>query len=354
MLPLGQQELKHQEALTGLAHIFNIICFYEGYTMKLQLSFITLSMLLVGCGGTDSAPKTTTTVSFSIADAPVDNAENVFVAIDAIELVREGQDNIILDVETDLDGTASDLDYVQVDLKLFQGGASAPLLVDKELEPGLYQNLILHVLDESVGDGLSYVIEELGGGQVPMKQPSQKLKLGGFEVTSQGVQRFTIHLDLRTALVQNQNGSRYNLKPHGVTIVDNATVASLSGTVAPELITGCPGGSFVYLYPGHVTKTALLVDNYNADTTITPPPGTIKPDNSTEVTINGEGAYSYAFGFIPAGNYTVAFTCSGAGDDPAQYQELITIPNPNEQRYDVVLSNDVDTELPLVVLPIPL
>jgi hypothetical protein len=245
---------------------------------------------------------------------------------------------------------------VQVDLKQFQGGASALLLDDTELEPGLYKNLILHVLDESVGDGLSYVIEKMGGGQVPMKQPSQKLKLGGFEVASQGVQRFTIHFDLRTALVQNQNGSRYNLKPHGVTIVDNATVSSLSGTVAPELITACPEaepvGSFVYLYPGHVTDTALLVDNYDsADTTITPPVGTIKPDNSTEVTMNGDGEYSYAFGFIPAGNYTVAFTCSGAGDDPAQYQELITIPNPNEQRYDVVLSNDVDTELPLVVSP---
>ena len=112
--------------------------------MKSQLSLITLSILLAGCGGSGSALKTTT-VSFSIADAPVDTAENVFIAIDAIELVREGQDNIMLDLETDLEGTENDLDYVKIDLKQFQGGASALLLDDIELEAGLYKNLILHV-----------------------------------------------------------------------------------------------------------------------------------------------------------------------------------------------------------------
>ena len=68
------------------------------------------------------------------------------IAIDAIELVKEGQDNILLDVkDADLE-----LEYAQVDLKQFQGGDSKIILDETELEPGQYKNLILHVLDESV------------------------------------------------------------------------------------------------------------------------------------------------------------------------------------------------------------
>ena len=293
------------------------------------------SLLLTACGGSDSKVNTTM-VSFAVADAPVDDAEEVWIAIDAIELVREGQDNILLDVK---DG---DLEYAQIDLKQFQGGDSKIILDETELELGVYQNLILHVLDESDGDNFSYV-KEVGGNDVSMKQPSQKLKLGGFEVTREGVQRFTIHFDLRTALVKNQNGQRYNLKPHGVTIVDNETVASLSGMVDLNLF--CMGdeneGNFVYLYPGH--NLTVLVDNYDESTAQTGlPGGAVPPVGSTAVVVNGN-EHSYAFGFIPGGEYTVAFTCSGSNDNEALYDGR-TIPNPTMQKHNVTLSNDVDSE----------
>ncbi len=319
------------------------------FSKKLVLAaMVGSSLIIAGCGGSGSSSTTTqkTKVSFSIADAPVDHAENVFLAIDAIELVKEGQDNFILDVSAD------GKDYVQVDLLELSGGKSALLLEDTELDPGSYQNLILHVLDESDGDGLSYVIEEANGGQVPMKQPSQKLRLGGFEVDSLGVQRFTIHIDLRSALVQNRNGQRYNLKPHGVTIVDNSTVSSLSGTVSPALINSCPdadpAGSFVYIYPGQITDAALLVDNYDSTVTATmPPAGSVQPVNSTQVTDTG----TYAFGFIPEGDYTLAFSCSSANDDPEQYQGIdVTIPDPEGQIFGVTLDNAVDSVLDLDLL----
>ena len=73
------------------------------------------SLLLTACGGSDSKTNTTK-VSFAVADAPVDDAEEVWIAVDAIELVKEGQDNILIDVK---DG---EQEYAQVDLKQFQGG----------------------------------------------------------------------------------------------------------------------------------------------------------------------------------------------------------------------------------------
>jgi len=251
---------------------------------------ITTGIVLMGCGSdSDSdSPSKTAMVSFSVADAPVDDAQEVVVAIDAIELIKDGQENLILDV-TGADG----LSYLQVDLKQFQGGDSALLLGDQELNVGEYKELILHVIDESTGPDYSYVTE-ISGAQIPMKQPSQKLKLGGFEVTSDGVQRFTIHFDLRTALVSNQNGQRYNLKPHGVEIVDNATVASLYGTVEASLTTSCVGdeneGSFVYLYSGVGMTDEQLADNYDpenydpdniTESPVSPPAGSVRPTSSS-------------------------------------------------------------------------
>ena len=291
------------------------------------------SLLLTACGGSDSKVNTTM-VSFAVADAPVDDVEEVWIAVDAIELVKEGENNILIDVK---DG---ELENAQIDLKQFQGGDSKIILDKTELAPGVYQNLILHILDESVGENYSYV-KELGGNEVPMKQPSQKLKLGGFEVSEQGEQRFTIHFDLRTALVQNQSGERYNLKPHGVTIVDNETVASLSGMVDPNLLTTCMGddneGNFVYLYPGH--SLPVLVDNYDENTPQTDlPVGAVAPTGSTAVVSNSND-YSYAFGFIPEGDYTIAFTCSGSNDDETLYDALV-IPNPSSQIHEIVLDAD--------------
>ncbi len=311
------------------------------FTPVLALSLLS-SLTLVACGGSssDSTP-TTATVSFAVSDAPVDSADNVVIAFDKIELARSGQDNVIIEVSGD-----NGEDYKQIDLLAYQGSDSALLLSDQTLDIGVYDELILHILDESTGLDVSYVNDQTG--QVPLKQPSQMLRLGSFEVTSAGVQRFTIEFDLRTSLVQNQGGQRYNLKPHGVTIVNNATVASLSGQVDINLFNAgeCESdtGNYVYLYPGHDLNTDLLVDNYDPSINQTNelPEGAVAPVNSVAVNYESGNFGNYAFGFIPAGDYTVAFTCSAVDDNPEQYNE-IAIPNPTNQLHEVVLTNEQDS-----------
>ncbi|GGE75489.1 DUF4382 domain-containing protein [Shewanella carassii] len=300
-------------------------------------------LLLTACGGSDNDTPPTPTpntakVSFAVSDAPVDSAEKVVVAFDKIELVREGQDNILLEVS----GPNGE-DYRQLDLLEYQGSDSALILSDAELEVGTYSQLILHVDDTSAE--LSYVIDETG--QVELKQPSDKLRLGSFEVDSTGVQRFTIEFDLRRSLVENKNGQRYNLKPHGVSIVNNATVASLSGEVDINLFNAgecaADSGNFVYLYPGHDLDPALLTDNLDPDVNQNAvPEGAVVPYNSVEVEYEAGNFGKYAFGFIPAGDYTVAFSCSAENDNPEQYDGLV-IPNPAPQLHQVTLSNQTDT-----------
>ena len=305
---------------------------------KLLVASSTL-LLLAGCNNSDSnsgsEPSQTALVSFSVSDAPVDDATEVVVAFDALELIHENGQRYSLNV-VDTDDSQ---DYQQIDLLEYQGSDSRLILSDERIAIGNYRELIVHTKSNK---DLNWVT---ANGQHELKVPSNKLKLGGFEVTSETVQSFTIEFDLRKSLVlrgNENNNNGYNLKPHGVKIVDNGSATSLWGNVDPALFSqgdacSVDGGNFVYLYQGHNHGEGTLVDNidvsdqdYNDDFEL--PLGYVEPYASVGVKENGD----YYFGFIPSGDYTVAFTCSAYIDDPIQYDQ-IKIANPSEQVAEITL-----------------
>ena len=49
------------------------------------------------------------------------------------------------------------------------------------------------------------------------------------------------------------------------------------------------------------------------------------------------GNWAYAFGYVPAGSYTMAFSCNTAADDAVNYDDLV-IPLPDDQVYEFSLS----------------
>ncbi len=229
------------------------------------------TIALTGCGGSDGDTTKYSNVSFAVSDAPVDSAESVTIAFSQIELKKDDGTRVLLDV------TPSDpnKDYEQIDLLDYQGMESAVILTSQPVPVGVYKELTLLIYPE---DGLNFVTQ--AGINEPLKQPSNKLKLGSFEVTEQvdeTTQAFTIEFDLRKSLVERgvnaQNG--YILKPHGVTIVDNATSGSLSGNVTDSLYMmsgGCSvdsgyANSYVYLYKGFHDSSSLvdLVDPLDPD-----------------------------------------------------------------------------------------
>lgn len=308
---------------------------------KLLISSAAL-LLLSACGGSDSdnRQQDTATVSFSVSDAPVDSAQQVVVAFDQIELVKGGQDNIVLDVQGE-----NGASYRQIDLLQYQGTDSTLIVTNQVIPTGSYDNLILHVLDESSGSDLSYVVNDQG--QFPLKQPSNRLRLGGFEVGNDSVQQFTIEFDLRQSLVENQNGQRFNLKPHGVKILNNSEVASIIGTVDVSLFDteGCSfdHGNFVYLYPGQGVA-GTLSDLYDPEVNTTEMlEQPVMPYASAPVTYAQGNYANYAFGFVPAGDYLVAFSCSEMDDDPEQYDGIV-IPNPAGQLHQISVVAGQTTE----------
>ncbi|MFS2264486.1 DUF4382 domain-containing protein [Vibrio vulnificus] len=215
------------------------------------------------------------------------------------------------------------LDYQTVDLMEYQGENSQLIVSTQPVPVGSYKELILHVTNEN---GVNYVIDE--NGQQPLKQPSNKLKLGSFDVTSEAVQLYTIEFDLRQSLVMRGNlGSNngYILKPHGVSIVSNASAVSISGNVDDNLLTGdesCTADSqaFIYLYEGDGHDSANLIDLVDEDdpefdSQNPVPENAVKPIASAGLDENN----NYAFGFLNAGTYTVAFSCNAGDDNPIQY-----------------------------------
>lgn len=293
----------------------------------------TSALILGGCGGSDSDdsdPQKTANVSFAVSDAPVDEAQNVYIGITQIELVPQSGDSITLDVEPDSAG----VDYHQIDLLAYQGKDSKLIITDEPVPVGEYKNLILHVTKES---GINKVIDN--AGEQPLKQPSNKLRLGSFTVTEDGTQAFTIEFDLRKSLVLRGNANNNNgyiLKPHGVSIIDNESAATLNGTVT-TITDQCVAteDNFVYLYQGSdldSTKLGDLYDESDEEFSSTVPTGTIAPYATAKL----DEAGAYEFGFLPSGTYTAALYCGGEADDSIQFDGYV-IPQPEGQTQEVTL-----------------
>jgi hypothetical protein len=188
-----------------------------------------------------------------------------------------------------------------------QGNESTTLLDGETVPAGKYNWLRLKVNADA--DTLDSYVELEDTTQVSLFIPSGEqsgLKLvSGFTVAQGGIADFTIDFDLRKSVHDPVGQEDYVLRP-ALRLVDNLEVGSISGTVSESLVTdsSCTSGNAVYLYAGH---GATVDDVGSAD----------GPLGSGLVTYDANsGEYRYEIGFVAAGQYTVAFTCQAADDDP--------------------------------------
>lgn len=283
-------------------------------TPALTLLALSLSFALTGCGGssgssdnTAPAPAAPSTFTLAVSDAPVDSAVSVNVYFDEVELVG-GEGGPVRFSVTDENGDPRVIDLLQL-----QGEASETIVAQTEIPPGSYTQIRLSVTDDS------YI--EMEGGTLPLRVPSGELKLDGFDV-SEGVDAaYTVEFDLRKSLVDPVGQDLIMLKPRGVRLVSNDAVGTLQGTVSETLILApeCAvkndpsQGNAVYLYEGANLDNALLGDDADAfegDTEIRP--FAVVPVTQDET----DQSYSFTAGFLPAGDYTVSFTCLAEFDEP--------------------------------------
>jgi hypothetical protein len=282
------------------------------------LVVVVASTLLAACGGEDGGGgQTTGTLKVGITDAPVDFADEVVVQFSGVELKPR-------------DGEAFSIDFPakRLDLLELQGTRRALLLDGETVPAGQYEWMRLKVDADPNVVGDSYVRLETGGEECEMRIPSGDqtgLKLvRGFTVGAGTITDFTIDFDLRKSVVappgqrtpvNTCDNQAYLLKP-ALRIVDNLQVGVIAGSVDPGLISAQCASSTAAPYPGNVYLFGpiaaggdVLTDDYDG---VEPDPNGGDPLTSAMVDKN---TFAYAIGFVPVGDYRVAYTCDL--DDPA-------------------------------------
>jgi hypothetical protein len=264
------------------------------------------ALAIAGCGGSDG--DATGQVSFSVTDAPVDEASAVVIAMTEFELKPSGGPSFRIPVVEE--GRA-------LNLLDFSNGVSALIIDEEEVPAGQFEWLRIYFDEEA-----SYIQLEADGALYPLHMPSggqtgYKL-VSGFTVPANGAVEYILHFDLRKSVVAPPGQTSpfgdqvYFLKP-AVRIMDVEATGGVEGQVADALLdlnndeATCKGGNAVYAFEGH---------------DVAPLAG--PPLASDIVELNeATGVHEYHLMYLLPRDYTLAFTCSATADDG----EVETYPN---------------------------
>jgi len=269
-------------------------------------SAATLCMLLclTSCGSNSNSSN----LNIYIADAPIDQASSI---------------NITL---TELDVTGDNGTYyfpfpspITFNFYRLQGGLSA-FLTRQPLPTGHYTSITLYfeaspgTFESSltlIGDGNIYPLV------IPANAPTKVTLPVNFIIFNNISANYTIDLDLRSSIFLDPNNpNQYILQPslRAIAVGDSG---SITGTVANTLVTsGCSPS--IYVYSGNVTPT---------DVNIYAPVGSVQPISSALVGVNSTTAiYNFTVGWLPAGTYTLAFTCEAGQDNPTMTDNILFTP----------------------------
>lgn len=289
-------------------------------------------LILAGCNTGSSDSNTSSSASsagssasktgmFNLAfsDAPVDGMTKVCVAFDKITVhhtdgsesswgtssFAAGQSSPECLPEQKMNsipGYAENKpEFMVINLMGYQGKKSLQVLSDEPMEAGEYTQMRLSVLENDYyTDGMPYShVEMTTGSTYGIRVPSGELKLDGFEIKAGATQGYTLEFDLRKSMVYNNNG--YQLKPRGVRLVHNSSVATISGEVQQDS-PACGGEldkAFVYVY-------TAPSEGYYGDLG-----SEYEPYTSTAV---DNDSRAFEIGYLPLGEYDIALVCKGDED----------------------------------------
>lgn len=249
-----------------------------------------LLLSLSACGGGNDRGGGNLTLA--VADAPVDNARRIVVAFTGVELKPQ-------------DGDVVQFNFAprQIDLLALSGGGSELLLGGVDVPTGAYSSarLKINAAQDSLLDSF---IELTDGSQHELAMPDDAaagLRINqSYVVPERGSAGFTIDFDLRRSVLPPDGAAiTYELRPV-LRLVNNVVAGAVTGSVDFSRIpAGCAPA--VYVFDG-ANATPDDVDGSN-------------PEPLTSALVNRDtGTYTAAF--LPADDYTVAFTCDAAGDSP--------------------------------------
>lgn len=270
-------------------------------------------LAMTGCGGDESTmgstPSNTSSASLTLAltDGPVDTATAVVIEVTGVSI--KPKDGDVIEVTFD--------EPKSIDLLQLQDGVVTDLVNELALEAGEYAWVQVHI--NAVKDGVmdSYVEFE-DGTSVELNMPGESehgLRIARSFTLAEGEDAtFTIDFDLRKSLIHRAQGPDVTLKPV-LHMVPNHHAGHLHGDLDSALVADmCADPSVelgaVYVFAG-ADATPTDVNGSESD-----------PVASALVKVGPRGEYHYHVGFLEAGEYTVAYTCDAASDNPEEVNEL--------------------------------
>jgi len=307
------------------------------------LLFPSMALLLPACScGFDcnnDDSKGTAVLTLGFSDALPEDLKQVVIEVDSITFRRTGAEDVVVDRFT-IDGAS--VDTFQVDLLLFRGRNQFTVLDDFELESGTYSQVRIAVLG---GDVNRSYVQEADDTLRAISVAGGVLALPGMKLAKSS-QTFTVEFGLAQSL-QRQSSGDYLLAADGVRLMDNATAASLSGRVDSSLFDSespCSeksdpaAGNRIYIYQGSKSASDQLGDVFTSNSATEVPDGVVAPYAVASLVRNSlTGRWDYVFGYLPAGDYTLAFACDTATDDSVDFDGLV-VPLPAAQLYPLKLS----------------
>ncbi len=278
------------------------------------------------------------------ADAPED-LKQVVIEVDRITLVRSGGEDVVVDRFTIDELDVVDADTFQVDLTQYLG--LNQLLVTRDLEASAqsYSSVRLEILDDDINR--SYV-QQADDTVKALNIQGTALSLPGVSLNS-GQGTVTITVGLAQAIQPRQGNADYLLAADGIRVQDNDQSARLTGRVDSALfdtVAPCDekedpeSGNRVYLYDTTGLEAGQAGDVFTSKSGNDIPQDTVAPFAVATLTEDAlTGNWQYALGFLPAGDYTLAFSCNAVEDDPVNY-DGIDVPLPEDQSSELTLRAD--------------
>jgi len=268
----------------------------------MQGSRIVTIVLAAGLAACDKG-----TLDLDVADAPIDDADAVVVQFTGVTLRHSNGDTEDFDFETPK----------SIDLAAQTEGASAALLAGVRVEDGDYTEVRLRL--SATGAGTDSYVDETGGARRALVLDAAdegRLRIPAtFNVGRGDRMALTVDFDLRKSVLTPDSASApYGLRP-SLRLVATEGTGAVAGAVTAALAGASGCRPAVYLYRGH----GVTPDDE----------GSVgAPFASARVRATGAD-FAYRIAFIPPGNYTAAFTCQAAADDP-ETDDATTFPETAE------------------------
>lgn len=241
-------------------------------------------------------------LSLRVTDAPFADVARLDITFREVHLRNTDGEWIVI--------PTGELVTTTIEIAGLQGTKSAELLENVDVPEGDYDELRLIVEDPAW-------IELTGGGTEPLEIPSGSssgLKIkGDFMVVEGKPTVLVVDFDLLRS-INVTGGGKYKMNPV-LRLVKGSAFGHARGMVDPDdlndTLVGCSDNdplthNAVYVFDGHGVIPNDIT-NRNND---------VSPITTSKITMDpGTGKFIYEAAFLPAGEYTIAFTCNADKED---------------------------------------